>query len=156
MRFWTAEVSMARDHRKLRVFVDAHQLTLLIYKHTRNFPRDEWYVLRLQMRKAAVSVPSNPVEGNARRTTREYVNFINISRASGAEMTYLVDLASELGYLAGPAFNTRCEQVCRQLEALLHTMERLLAEENARKRRQAKWTRTRDQRLETRDQRPSH
>jgi len=140
---------MARDHRKLRVFVDAHQLTLLIYKHTCNFPRDEWYVLRLQMRKAAVSVPSNLVEGNARRTTREYVNFINISRASGAELTYLVDLASELGYLAGAAFrelNTRCEQVCRQLEALLHTMERLLAEENARKRlrRQAKETKTKD------------
>jgi four helix bundle protein len=127
---------MARDHRKLRVFADAHQLTLLIYKHTRTFPRDEWYVLRLQMRKAAVSVPSNLVEGNARRTTREYVNFINISRASAAELTYLVDLAAELSYLRGPVFrelNDRCEAVCRQLQALLQKMELLMAAEQSRK-----------------------
>jgi four helix bundle protein len=58
---------MARDHRKLRVFQDAHQLTLAIYKHTCNFPRDEWFGL-LQMRRASVSIPSNIVEGNARRT----------------------------------------------------------------------------------------
>jgi four helix bundle protein len=89
---------MARDHRKLRVFADAHQLTLLIYKHTRHFPRDEWYVTRLQMRKAAVSVPSNLVEGSARRTTREYVNFLNISRASAAELNYLIDLTAELSF----------------------------------------------------------
>jgi four helix bundle protein len=89
------------------------------------------------MRKAAVSIPTNLVEGNARRTTKEYLNFINISRASSAELTYLVDLSSELGYLAGTVFkelNNRCEQVCKQLEALLQTMERLLAEEKARKR----------------------
>ena len=128
---------MARDHRKLRVFAEAHELTLLIYKHTCNFPRDEWYGLRLQVRKAAVSMPSNLVEGNARRTTREYVNFINISRASAAELTYLVDLASELGYLAGAVFkelNTRCERVCAQLEALLQRMELLMVEEAARRR----------------------
>ena len=129
---------MARDHRKLRVFADAHQLTLAIYKHSRNFPRDEWYALRLQMRKAAVSIPSNIVEGNARRTTREYVNFLNIARASAAELSYLVDLASELDYLAGGPFkelNDRCERVCRQLEALLQKMELLQMEEEADKRR---------------------
>jgi four helix bundle protein len=91
---------MARDHRKLRVFPDAHALTLAIYKQTIGFPRDEWYALRQQMRRAAVSIPSNIVEGNARRTTREYVHFLNVSRASAAELNYLVDLASELGLLA--------------------------------------------------------
>ncbi len=145
---------MARDHRKLRVFADGHQLTLLIYRHTRNFPRDEWYVLRLQMRKAAVSIPSNLVEGNARRTTKEYVNFINISRASAAELTYLVDLASELGYLAGPAFkelNDRCERVCRQLEALLQKMELLLSEEKAERARTRQRRRTRESSAEPLD-----
>ena len=129
---------MSRDHRKLRVFADAHQLVLLIYKHTRNFPRDEWYALRLQMRKAAVSIPSNFVEGNARRTTKEYVNFLNISCGSSAELSYLVDLASELGYLPGAVFkelNDRCDQVCRQVKALLQTMERKQLEEQIEKRR---------------------
>src|SRR5262245_20169746 len=129
---------MSRDHRKLRVFADAHQLVLLIYKSTRNFPRDEWYALRLQMRKAAVSVPSNIVEGNARRTTKEYVNFLNISHGSSAELLYLIDLASELGYLAGEVFkelNDRCDRVCRQVAALLQTMELKLLEEQAERRR---------------------
>lgn len=50
---------MSRDHTKLRVFNDAHQLALAIYKQTKHFPKDEWFGLRLQMRRAAVSVPSN-------------------------------------------------------------------------------------------------
>ena len=127
---------MARDHRKLRVFVDAHQQALAIYKHTRHFPRDEWYALRLQMRKAAVSIPSNIVEGNARRTTKEYVNFLNIAYASAAELAYLVDLAAELGYLLGAVFkelNEQCGRICRQLQALLQEMERRLAEEHTKR-----------------------
>ena len=128
---------MARDHRKLRVFHDAHALTLAIYKQTRNFPRDEWYALRQQMRRAAVSIPSNVVEGNARRTTREYVHFLNVSRASASELNYLVDLASELGDVPGTVFkalNDHCARVCRQLESLLQTMEAKLEEEEAKKR----------------------
>jgi four helix bundle protein len=129
---------MARDHRNLRVFADVHQQVLAIYKHTRMFPRDEWYALRLQVRRAATSTPANIVEGNARRTTREYVHFLNVARASAAELSYLIDLASEVGYLAGAAFkelNDRSARICRQLEALLQTMERKLAEEETEKER---------------------
>ena len=46
---------MARDHRRLRVFHEAHQLVIAIYKETRDFPRDEWFGIRAQMRRAAVS-----------------------------------------------------------------------------------------------------
>jgi four helix bundle protein len=96
------------------------------------FPRDEWYALRLQMRRAATSTAANIVEGNARRTTREYVHFLNVARASAGELAYLIDLASELGYLAGAAFNElndRAASICKQLEVLLQTMEQRLAEE---------------------------
>ena len=128
---------MARDHRKLRVFHDAHQLTLATYQHPRDFPRHEWYAVRLQMRKAAVSIPSNIVEGNARRHTAEYIHFLNIARASAAELTYLVDLARELAYLTGSTFkdlNDRCNRVCPQLQSLLQAMEALLVEEEAERR----------------------
>ena len=128
---------MARDHRKLRVFHDAHEMVLKVYRLTRDFPRHEWYALRLQLRKSAVSVPSNIVEGSARLTTREYVNFLNISRGSAAEANYLVDLAAELGYLSGAAFkelNDRTTAVCAQLEALLQAMTAKLAEEDAQRR----------------------
>jgi four helix bundle protein len=126
---------MSRDHRRLRVFQDAHQLTLAIYRHTKHFPRDEWFGVRLQMRRAAVSVSGNIVEGNARRGTREYVSFLNIARGSSGELSYLIELTSELEYLENAAvkeLDERCGRVIRQIEALIRKMELLLATERAR------------------------
>ncbi len=123
---------MARDHRKLRVFDDAHALVPSIYKITKDFPKDEWYGLRAQIRRAAVSVPANIVEGNARRGTAEYVNFLNIARGSAGELAYLVLLASELGYIddgASIEVRQKCAAVVAQLEALLNTMDGFLKEE---------------------------
>jgi four helix bundle protein len=120
---------MARDHRRLRVFQEAHQLVVAIYKETKAFPRDEWFGIRAQMRRAAVSVSSNLVEGSARRTLREYGNFVNISRASAGEVEYLVTLALELGYLspsAGQLLQRRCVQLIPQLEALTQKLDVLM------------------------------
>ena len=119
---------MARDHRRLRVYHEAHSLAIAIYRETRDFPRDEWFGIRSQVRRAAVSTVSNLVEGNARRTIGEYVSFLNVSRASAAEVSYLVQLASELGYLSPPAYQelTRaCDQLIPQLERLVQRMESL-------------------------------
>ena len=93
---------MSRDHRKLRVFGDAHQLTLAIYKHTRDFPKDEWFGLRSQMRRAAVSIPSNLVEGSARSGARDYCRFCNLSLGSACELKYLAALTQELGFAVVP------------------------------------------------------
>jgi len=119
---------MARDHRRPRVFHDARQLAVAIYQETRNFPRDEWFGIRAQLRRAAVSISSNLVEGSARRSLREYISFVNISRASAAEVGYLVTLASELGYLspsAGPLLQRRCDQLIPQLESLMQKLDSL-------------------------------
>jgi four helix bundle protein len=110
---------MARDHRQLRVFNLAHHLVLAIYRETGNFPRDEWFGIRAQMRRAAVSVATNLVEGSARLGTGEYVNFVNIARASASEVGYLVLLASELGYLSPRAtelLQGKCGNLVPQLE----------------------------------------
>jgi four helix bundle protein len=123
---------MARDHRKLRVFHNAHQLMLAINRQTKTFPKDEWFGMRLQMRRAATSISTNIVEGSARRTTKEYFNFVSIARGSAGELHYLIDLASELGYLAGVAFkdlSSRADHVVRQLERLLQELEILLLAE---------------------------
>lgn len=120
---------MARDHRKLRVFHESHQLTIAIYKETRYFPRDEWFGLRAQMRRAAVSIPSNLVEGSARRSDGEYLNFCNIARASGSEVGYLVDLAFELRLLSEGQhreLRTRCENLIPQLESLVRRLDALV------------------------------
>jgi four helix bundle protein len=129
---------MARDHRKLRVFTESHELTLAIYKETRCFPRDEWFGLRSQIRRAAASVPSNIVEGSARRTTGEYLNFINVARASAAEVEYLVNLAFGLGFFTRDQYvslRTRCERLVPQLESLVRRLEQLHAKEEAERRK---------------------
>jgi four helix bundle protein len=110
------------------VFQAAHTLTITIYKETTNFPRDEWYGLRAQLRRAAVSTVSNIVEGNARRGELEYVNFLNIARGSAAEAAYLVVLASELGFFSvrvGASLQREYEQLIPQLEALVQKMRSL-------------------------------
>lgn len=129
---------MARNHRKLRVFHAAHKLTLAIYRQAKGFPKDEWFGMRTQMRRAAVSVPSNVVEGNARRTTADYLHRLYIALGSACELQYLAGLAVDLetipeGVGIQPA--DRCDHVVRQLERLVESMEDALATERELKNR---------------------
>jgi four helix bundle protein len=129
---------MSRDHTKLRVFHAAHQLALDIYKETLNFPRHEWFGLRLQIRKAAVSTPSNIVEGSARRSTREYCNFLNIALGSASELAYLIGLATELGFLNDTSrLVTQARAVVRQMQRLVDSAEALRAAEEAARAKRA-------------------
>ncbi len=132
---------MSRDHRKLEVFHHAHTLTLLIYQRTRDFPRDEWFGLRAQMRRSAVSVPSNLVEGNARTGERDYLRFLNIALGSACELKYLVSLTSELGYATGTEWSDivkRSDVVVKQLQRLVHRMELSVSEADDKRKRPAK------------------
>ena len=88
-----------RDHTKLRAFKLADEIALLIYQVTKDFPREEIYGLTSQMRRAAVSVPSNIVEGCARESQAEYRNFLNIAFGSLRELRYQFNLARRLGYI---------------------------------------------------------
>ena len=81
------------------------------------------------MRRTAVSIPSNLVEGSARRSTKEYLNFCNIARGSGSEIGYLVDLAFELRLLTDDQhrqLRARCERLVPQLESLVQRLEALV------------------------------
>jgi four helix bundle protein len=123
------------------VFQAAHRLAISVYKETRDFPRDEWYGLRAQLRRAAVSTVSNIVEGNARRGALEYVNFLNIARGSAAEAAYLVCVASELGYFsvtAAASLQQEYEHLIPQLENLVQKMRRLATEPTKDQRRKTK------------------
>ena len=87
-----------RDHTKLRAFELADEVVLLIYRATREFPKEEIYGLTSQMRRAAVSVPSNIVEGCARESQTEYLRFLEIAFGSLRELHYQFGLSKRLGY----------------------------------------------------------
>jgi four helix bundle protein len=87
-----------RDHTKLRAFELADEVVILTYSETRNFPKDEMYGLTSQMRRSAVSVPSNIVEGCARESQTEFLRFLEIAFASLRELRYQFGLSKRLGY----------------------------------------------------------
>ena len=82
-----------RKHTKLRAFELADEIALMIYRLTKGFPREEVYGLASQMRRAAVSVPSNIVEGCARESQIEYLRFLEIAFSSLRELHYQFGLA---------------------------------------------------------------
>ncbi len=82
-----------RDHTKLKAFHIADELAVNIYDITRTFPKSEMYGLTSQMRRAAVSVPSNIVEGCAKENQAEYLRFIEIAFGSLRELAYQYTLA---------------------------------------------------------------
>ena len=115
-----------RDHTKLRAFELADELTMLIYQATRGFPRDETYGLTSQMRRAAVSVPSNIVEGCARESQAEYFRFLEIAFGSLRELHYQYSLSKRLGYLEHvlPGLDSKMQETEKVLGALVRSMRR--------------------------------
>ena len=91
--------AMSRDHRKLEAFQLADQLAVLVYRRTTDFPQSERYGLLSQIRRAAVSVPTNIVEGCARAGQGDYLRFLDIAFASCRELLYLIDLSRRLDLL---------------------------------------------------------
>ena len=87
-----------RDHTKLKAFELADEVVILVYQNTMMFPKEEIYGLTAQMRRAAVSVPSNIVEGCARDTQAEYIRFLYIAFGSIRELHYQFGVAKRLGF----------------------------------------------------------
>jgi four helix bundle protein len=118
----TEEKENMRDHTKLQAFQLADALALLTYRMTAAFPRQEMFGLTSQMRRAAVSVPSNIVEGCARETLSDYLRFLWIAYGSTKELEYQASLAQRLGFLQSGAygeFRELCVRTAKTLNALL-------------------------------------
>lgn len=103
---------MKRKHHDLIVWQEAMALVKEIYKVTADFPKDEIYALTSQMRRAAVSVPSNIAEGAARTGDKEFLQFLSIARGSLSELETQILIAHDLGYLA------ECSALVEQIDKI--------------------------------------
>ena len=94
------EDGVAASHfRDLIVWQKAMDFVMLVYKATSSFPREELFGLRQQLRRAAVSVPSNIAEGQGRQTVRDFLQFLSVARGSLQEAETQISIAERLGYL---------------------------------------------------------
>jgi four helix bundle protein len=93
------EVTMSGSYRDIKVWQRAIELVVDIYSCTRGFPKEEMYGLVSQLRRAAVSIPSNIAEGKGRRTDKEFLQFLHHARGSVFEVETQLAIAALLGYI---------------------------------------------------------
>src|SRR5256885_16760429 len=106
------------------------QLVKDVYRATAAFPKSEIFGLTSQMRRAAVSIPSNIAEGHTRAFTREYLQHVAIAHGSAAELLTQIEIASDLGYLGSDAtaeLSAQADALSRQLSALRTALSDRLA-----------------------------
>ena len=114
-----------RDHTKLRASRLADELALEVYQATRTLPKEEMFGLTSQLRRAAVSVASNIVEGCARHSKSDYVRFLDVAYGSAREVEYQASLAFRLGYLsrqASESLRTLSVETSKVLNGLLRAL----------------------------------
>lgn len=116
-----------RSYRDLLVWQRAIQLVEECYRLTTEFPRSEEFGLKTQMRRAAISIPSNIAEGNSRHHTLEYCQFLSVALGSLAEIETQIELACRLNYVKKSdtqALNASCSEVGRMLHGLRTSISR--------------------------------
>ena len=103
-----------------------------IYRTTASFPADERFGLTTQMRRAAVSVPSNIAEGAARRSTPEYLRFLSMARGSLSELSTQIEIARRLGFTGDQTVSADLvDRTFARLNALIRAHERRIREPDA-------------------------
>jgi four helix bundle protein len=114
-----------RDHTRLRAFELADRLALETYRATKDFPREEQFGLTSQMRRCAVSVASNIVEGCARHTESDYLRFLDISYGSVRELEYQIFLAVRLGFMSpdlGDKVTSTAAETAKVINGLIRSL----------------------------------
>ncbi len=119
-----------RSYRDLRVWQRGMDLVETIYVITQSFPKQEIYGITSQMRRAAVSIPANIVEGHSREHTKEFRNFLSVAQGSISELETELEIATRLGYLTSEQFNrlmTQVAGIAKQVRALREALAKRIA-----------------------------
>jgi four helix bundle protein len=110
---------MEKPHKKLDAWVVGMTVVTEVYRLTAGFPRSEAFGLTAQMRRAAMSVPSNLAEGAARRSRKEFGRFLRMAQASLSEVDTQVEVARRLGYVS--------QGKDREIEELMRRVDKMLS-----------------------------
>ena len=116
-------------HKNLRVWHQSIEMVTSLYMMTKTFPKDDIFGLVSQIRRAAVSVPSNIAEGYARGTDREKLHFLRISSGSMSEIETQLMLSLNLGYISQEVYDEQSERITslwKQLNALIGSVKNKL------------------------------
>jgi len=114
-----------QNYRDLIVWQKSIEVTEKVYIITRKLPKEEMYSLTNQMRRAAVSIPSNIAEGQARNSTKEFIHFLSIARGSKAELETQLLLCLKIGYLNDTDISEIME-LLTEIGKMLNTLVRKL------------------------------
>lgn len=116
-----------RNYRNLKAFKFADELALMIYQVTRQFPKEELFGLTSQLRRAAVSIASNIVEGSARNSESDFLHFLDIAYGSACEVEYQISLAYRLGYLQEESYKTlqhKSTETAKVINGLINSLRK--------------------------------
>ena len=113
------------NYKKLNVWISSISLVKNIYKLTRKFPKDEMFVLTQQLRRAAISIPSNIAEGAGRNSNAQFKNFLQISIGSCYEANTQLIISKELEYISEEELDT----ISKELDSIMkmnHNLQKTL------------------------------
>ena len=114
------------NYKRYKAWEFADQLARSVYRATATFPKSETFALTSQMRRAALSIPGNIVEGSARKHQKEFLRFLYVALSSLTELAYYIDLSNELGYLKNGHLRLAelSQRTARVLQGLISRLER--------------------------------
>ena len=113
---------MSRKYKNLKIFQKADEYARLIYLVSRKFPKDEIHGIVSQLRRSALSIPLNIVEGSAKDSEKEYLRFLVIALGSASENAYLVDFSEKIGFLT----KTEADTLRAEIDSILRMPQTLI------------------------------
>ena len=114
------------DFRELEVWKQSMDLAEEIYRITRSFPKEEMFGLTGQMRRSALSIPSNIAEGNGRKLPNDYVRFLRISLGSLLELITQLELARRMGFIP-TELHSRLLEKCNAINKMLASLIKVIS-----------------------------
>lgn len=115
-----------RDFKKLKVWENSHKLTLSLYQITSTFPKEEFYGITSQIRRAVSSIPTNIAEGCGKDSDNDFCRYLSISTGSASEVEYLMILAKDLKYISVEEYEIFIEELItikKQLYQLIKSIK---------------------------------